>query len=349
MLKKFIVSRDDSIYEAFPAIALTGKEHLICVFLECATHADRSATRIVYLKSVDRGRTWGEKKCLTSSKPDSLTYDDCPSIKRLSDGRLVILVNKIMRHEPVGTIGGQSARNEMYIGDPDGDHWEGPYETPVRGIVPDTLAELENGRWLIAAHYKSAEHGCLQQMVWHTDDQGANWSEAVPVASKSGLHLCEGSILPLPDGSIVCYLRENSGSGLDAYKAISYDYGETWNGPYQAPIPACHRPVARALLSGNILITYRFMQGGKGWLGNWTQNVFACLTDVPSAQSLERNEQWSRIFPLDYDRSPVSDLGYTGWVQFSDGEIYVVNYIVDDAPNAHIRGYSFYESDLLRS
>lgn len=37
----------------------------------------------------------------------------------------------------------------------------------------------------------------------------------------------------------------------------------------------------------------------------------------------------------------------SGCVMFADGEIYVVNYIVDDAPKAHIRGYAFYESDLL--
>ena len=36
----------------------------------------------------------------------------------------------------------------------------------------------------------------------------------------------------------------------------------------------------------------------------------------------------------------MSDTGYSGWVQFDDGEIYVVNYIVDDAPNGQIRGYA---------
>ena len=41
--------------------------------------------------------------------------------------------------------------------------------------------------------------------------------------------------------------------------------------------------------------------------------------------------------PVDFDRSPVADLGYSGWVQFEDGEIYIVNYIVDDAPKAQIR------------
>jgi sialidase-1 len=34
-------------------------------------------------------------------------------------------------------------------------------------------------------------------------------------------------------------------------------------------------------------------------------------------------------------------------VQFDDGEIYIVNYIVDDAPKGQIRGYSLGMEDFL--
>ncbi len=95
------------------------------------------------------------------------------------------------------------------------------------------------------------------------------------------------------------------------------------------------------------MITYRFMQGGKGWLGSWTQNFMAALLSEESALATERNQQAVRIMPLDYDRSPVSDLGYSGWVQFHNGEIYAAEYIVDDAPKAQIRGYSFCLKDVL--
>ena len=53
------------------------------------------------------------------------------------------------------------------------------------------------------------------------------------------------------------------------------------------------------------------------------------------------------VCPIDFDRSHVSDSGYTGWVQFDDGEIYVVNYIVDDSPKAFIKGYSFRAEEFL--
>jgi sialidase-1 len=102
------------------------------------------------------------------------------------------------------------------------------------------------------------------------------------------------------------------------------------------------------LQDGRILITYRFMQGGKGWLGAWTQNFFSAITDRESALAPDRSGAWARIMPLDFDRSPKSDLGYSGWVQFPDGEIYVVNYIVDDAwDRGQIRGYSLRPEDFL--
>jgi sialidase-1 len=149
----------------------------------------------------------------------------------------------------------------------------------------------------------------------------------------------------MPSGELVCFLRENSGLGRDAYKAISEDGGETWDGPYRMPIPGCHRPVAGLLDTGEVLVTHRFMQGGSGWLGSWTQNTFAALTDVDSCLARDRNDAWARILPLDYDRSPEADTGYTGWVQFDDGEIFVVNYVVDDAPEAPVREPEDYDGD----
>ena len=154
-------------------------------------------------------------------------------------------------------------------------------------------------------------------------------------------------MLPLGDGVIACFLRENSGLGRDAHKVLSFDDGKSWSEPIRFPLPGCHRPVAGWLQNGQVLITHRYMQGGDGWVGYWTQNVFAALTDRESVLALRRSDARTRILPLDYDRSPQSDLGYTGWVQFADGEIYVVNYIMDDAPKAQIRGYSLSMDDLL--
>lgn len=336
-IQKFSISRDDSIYEAWPDVTLTQSGILICIFTECKHHGDRSFSRLVYKKSTDRGRTWESKIALTEANEAELPYWNNARISRLKDNRLVIVADKIYGRDESNGI------NYLWFGDPEGRHWEGPIETPVTGIVPDKLCELPSGRWLMSAHDRSPAHGYLEQKLWYSDDQGQCWNGPVIVASQEGLNLCEVSILPLPDGTLTAFMRENSGQGWDCFKAISYDSGESWQGPYRVPIPGCHRPVSGLLQSGLIMITYRFMQGGQGWLGKWTQNFFAAVTDVESVKEVERNKQWTRLMPIDYDRSPVSDLGYSGWVQFDDGEIYVVNYIVDDSPNAQIRGYSLRE------
>ncbi|MCM8785012.1 MAG: glycoside hydrolase [Candidatus Omnitrophica bacterium] len=336
-MDKFIVSRDDSIYEAFPDLVLLPSGKLICVFLECKHHSDRSYSRVVFTESLDRGRTWQQKKPLSEISSGW----NCPRISFLKDGRVVIICDKGAGEKEI-----KKRKLYMWYSWDEGKSWSKEIELPIPGFVPDKLKEIKSDRWLIATQ-RYNEKKFLEQMLYISDNKGKKWEGPICIASKEGLNLCEGSILELPNGELVCFMRENSFIGLDCFKAISYDNGNTWEGPYPFPIPGCHRPVSGILKSGYILITHRFCQGGKGWLGWWTQNFFASLTDIESALAKERNQAHTRIKPIDYDRSKFSDTGYSGWVQFPDGEIYIVNYIVDDAPNGHIRGYSIREDEFI--
>ncbi len=345
-MQKFTVSRDDGIYQAWPDVALMPDGRLVCVFSECTHHGDRSYTRIMVCDSTDRGRTWRPKRPVTEGTAGLGYYYNCARITLLRDGRLCIIVDRCPR-------GGERSKaevsvNQLYFSADDGQTWGAPVETPLLGIVPDKLLELESGRWIIAAHHP--EDGFLTQFMRYSDDLGKTWSARITVAKQQGLNLCEVSILPVGGTSLVAFMRENSGQGWDCKKTISHDNGETWGAVIDFPLPACHRPVAGHLRDGRVLITHRFMQGGKGWLGSWTQNLFAALSDDASALAPVRREAWARILPIDFDRSPKSDTGYSGWVQFSDGEIYIVNYIVDDARvKGQIRGYSLKLDDFLLS
>lgn len=343
-MQKFTVSRDDTIYEAFPDVALTPSGTLVCVFAECTHHGDRSYTRIMLTTSADRGRTWSLKRPLTEAT-HGLPWYNCPRITQLRDGRLAVLVDKLYSEER--SYRPETCKNILYFSADEGQTWSAPVETPALGIVPDRLVELSNGRWLVAAHYRDTDFGYIVQRLWTSDDQGATWSGPIIVGKQVGLNLCEVSIVHIEGETLVAFMRENSGQGWDGYKAISHDNGDTWSDPIAFPLPGCHRPVAGWLKDGHILITHRFMQGGLGWTGWWTQNFFAALTDKASALAPERSGAHTRILPVDFDRSPASDTGYSGWVQFDDGEIYVVNYILDDAPKGQIRGYSLQMEDFL--
>ena len=329
-MEKFIVSRDDSIYEAFPDVVLAADGTLVCVFTECTHHCDRTGARLCLCRSRDRGRTWTPKEYLTEPGANDGNYN-CARLSRLSDGRLILVCDFI-------TEAGKSdtAIVRMWQSADNGQSWNGPVDTPARGIVPDKLTELDTGRWLLAAHTESKEHGKLTEYLWYSDDKGQSWSDRITVATDPHYELCESSMLPLGDGTVVCFLRENSGCGWDGMKTISHDNGETWEGPYNVPVPGMHRPTVGRLTDGRYLLTCRLHQGYCGSWGAYQLTlggVMTCDTVLATSRCLQR----VRLFPVDFDRSPQSDTGYTGWVQWDDGEILIVNYIMDDAPKAWIR------------
>ena len=355
MIQKFTVSRDDSLYQAWPDIALTPSGRLVCVFSECTHHGDRSYTRIMVVTSDDRGRTWTPKRPLSAPLHKKTSADphwNCPRITALVDGRLVAVVDQVEGARE-GNAPGAIQSNWLFFSRDEGATWDGPHPTPVTGIVPDKVLVLKHGphagRWLLTAHrfHQTGETQRWMQRLWWSDDQGGAWAGPMTIAESDTLKLCEGSLLELPTGELVCLLRENSMAGLDGFKAVSRDHGLTWGPVHAFASPGLHRPVAGLLQSGRVLVTHRYLPGGKGGWGWWTQNTFATLTDATSCLAENRGDMATRVLPLDHDRSPHADTGYTGWVQFPDGEIYVVNYILDDAPKAQIRGYAFTESDIV--
>jgi sialidase-1 len=162
----------------------------------------------------------------------------------------------------------------------------------------------------------------------------------VNVAADPSYNLCVVSILEYEENKLVAYLRENSLKGCPILNVLSADGGETWSEIYNTSMDSGHRPVSGFLADGRIMVTYRYIPSG-------TQNMFAAFMSRESIEATGRRDQRVRVVPLDYDRNPSPDIGYTGWVQFDDGEIYIVNYIKDNADKAFIRGYSFYPIDIL--
>jgi len=338
-IQKFIVSKDDSIYEAFPDLVQTDSGKLICVFTECTEHADRTDARLVITESLDRGRTWSPKKPLTEKGTKTDNFN-CARISKMRDGTLKIICDRLKVED-----GKYSSQIYVWSADPEGENWSDPVVYPFNGIVPDKFLELKNGRWIIAAHTpeQSEEHPLLEQYLWYSDDRGKTWSDRVTVAADSRYNLCEVSLLEYDDNTLVAFLREDSFEGYDMLKVISHDNGETWSEIYNLPMDAGIRPVAGFLNDGTtVMVTYRFRPLRA-------QNMFASFLRKEDLMCVWRQQHRARIMPLDYDRNPEPDLGYTGWTQFADGEIYVVNYIKDDSDKAHIRGYSFYIDDVMIS
>ena len=338
MIRKITVSRDESVYEAWPDVTMTRSGKLIAVFTECEHHLDRDKSRLVLKESRDKGETWGEKIYFTplaEKKPgETFCYYNCARVGTLGGDRVYVLCDRIVGDEH------NVAEAEIYlwISRDDGKTWDEPLKVPLCGIVPDKITELKSGRIIVAAHFRGKSGKLVQRLVY-SDDGMKSWSEPVVVADDPRYNLCEVSILPC-ENVLVAFLRENSNMGCPILKTFSYDEGKTWSELYPTSMDSGHRPVSGFLRDGGVMVTYRYIPRG-------TQNVFAAFFDKTALTAKDRKDQRVRIMPLDYDRNPSPDLGYTGWVQFDDGEILVVNYIKDDADKAFIRAYKFKREDVV--
>ncbi|RKY63799.1 MAG: exo-alpha-sialidase [Candidatus Latescibacterota bacterium] len=339
-VRKVSVVRREGIYSCFPDL-VGCEDELICVYRQSDSHGARDFSHIALIYSHDRGETWGKELVLVRSfrEGDLLFKWNCPRIGRLSDGRFWVLCDGYP--QPPGEADHGRSRVFLWWSE-DGRSWDGPHKTPVTGIVPDKLVELPSGTWLLAAHLRSPRTGKLMQTVWRSEDGGNTWDGPITVCEDPRYNSCEASILPLPDGTLVCYMRENSGMGWPGLKCISHDEGRTWEGPYFTLIPGCHRPASGLLPDGRVLVTYRWYLGGR----SPNRHFYAYLEPASSALATELSEQEGTVREVDYDRSPTPDTGYSGWAVLSDGRIFCVNYIVDDWPSAQIRGY-WLEEDFL--
>lgn len=343
MINRYDVSNDPSCYEAWPDLALTKSQTLICVITECTSHGHRPFSCITYTKSTDRGVTWSPKRRLTASiHGDGSIFWDCPRISALSDGRLAIVCTKVNTKDEL------HGENYLWYGDAEGENWDEPILLPADGIVPDKLLELKSGRLIFSCHLGRIDWlDNLQQRLWYSDDKGISWQGPVTIARDDRYQLCEGSILEVEPNKLVCFMRENSGNGLECFASRSEDGGMNWSELYTIPLSGCHRPVSGFLDTGEIMITYRYRQGArKQGAGLAAQNTFLAITDAQSVLSPDKAEQWVRIMPLNYDHSKDADLGYTGWVQFPDSMIYIVDYIRGDEESCHIVGASLYRADI---
>lgn len=332
-IRRVTVSRNDDRYECFPDVAILPDERLITVYRESEGHVGREYTHLVWRTSADSGETWSERNVLIeANRTGGLEKWNCPRIGVLNDGRIYILCDRY----PVDTGHEDEGSTTFIWWSTDGSSWDGPHDTGIYGIVPDRICQLPGGRMLLATHWRSAGTDRLSQTVAISDDGGVTWSDRITVAANPELDLCEASILRMPSGELVCYMRENSGKGLPVFKSISTDDGESWSPAVPTLMAGGHRPVAGYLPGGDVMITYRQTIGGRG---TGAQNTFAFREPVDSALAEDFQSQTGNVLPLDHDRSLNRDGGYTGWVALPDNRVFVVNYIVDDAPRAQIRGY----------
>ena len=344
-IEKTTISRDDSVYECFPSLTRLANGRILLVYRESDGHRAKTFCRVILRTSDDDGMTFSDRRVLVETAYDGekiLQYN-CPKVQQLKDGRVLVLCDRYPI--PPGEIDRSWDYSPIlfWFSSDSGETWSEPVESGVYGGMPDEVVELSDGTWLLATQFVNSETDCLMQCVSRTADNWRTWSKPIIVAHRKGYDFCEASIIQVPTGEVVCYMRENTNKGRPIYKCISKDGGITWAGPFKTQMDSGHRPVAHLTRSGKVLTTYRYQIGGGS---PWAKNTFAYLETIESASQRNRDKQNGIVLPLDHDRSAKSDSGYMGWVETAPGEFFAVNYINDDAPKAQIRGYRFAEQDF---
>lgn len=131
-IEKFTISRDDSIYHAWPDLVQTDDGNLLCIFTKCTHHENREGSRLMLCKSYDRGRTW-TKKAVFIKSTTAETYFNCARISKLGDGTLAVLCDRVSNNE------NKSSEIYLWKGDTQGNAWSAPRVRLCAGLSPTSF------------------------------------------------------------------------------------------------------------------------------------------------------------------------------------------------------------------
>ena len=256
-VEKFTISRDDSIYECFPHLCRTGSGRILLAYRESDGHVASEYCRLIVRYSEDAGVTWSERNVISAvdRSAGTMSVCNCPKIQQLKDGRILLLCDHY-DYPPGEWYVEDKAHITFWFSDDDGRTFSEQQPTPVRGICPDEVAEMPDGRWLLLTCVRDANDHILQ-MLTVSRDMGKTWEEPYALTLDPDYEIDEGSIVQMPNGESVSYEREDSGRPLQ--KMISKDGGMTWEGPFDTLNPAAiGMPMAGLTDGGLVLITGRF-------------------------------------------------------------------------------------------
>ena len=336
------------------------------VLIECVARSETVDAHRSYLEP-DAIAGYEESRARLKEDWQAKAALNCPRIICLRDGTLLLFGDFHLFE------GGNKASRVLALlwrSNDSGATWEPPEQlnVPEAGFEP-APTELRDGRLLLGQDIPNKGPA-----VCYSEDQGKFWSDLTFLPRTEEDYIEEVSCVELDDGTIVGFgrntARETRHVPSTAIKVISHDGGITWSGPFQTWLMGCEgRPKAGLLSSGEVCITYRCdMPNELLAMHVMTQPAAASESmgrmvermpipeDVPGAEALARGETrpsyMTHYYPgrtiiLDVDRSVHRDSGYSGWAELESGDIYVVDYVNDDAPLAHIRGYLVNRSDII--
>lgn len=223
------------------------------------------------LCSDDGGLTWsgGDRPIVTLargtsfSRPSAITH----SLVFADDAGRVWLYWSINQPytwgpgRPDRSTGGGEVRRVRLVRDSGGWRTDGPgtvawgFRAPVGdgrgGTLDDVRIALEDkavrtaaGTLLLAVSGRSTvddPHGAYWRLnrcwVLESVDAGQTWSAAHLIGGSDSIALTEPTIEVAADGTLVCLMRAQYGTGRELYRSLSRDHGRTWTPPEPTGLP----------------------------------------------------------------------------------------------------------------
>ncbi|MBL9206793.1 MAG: exo-alpha-sialidase [Opitutaceae bacterium] len=292
-----IVSLDSRVFDVWrnpgrftknPDIIELPSGRLMLVYSDTEKHLSQEDQHLILLVSDDRGQTWRRHRTVDShDKRKGEERLVTPRLSRLNDGRLVVLIDQddwghFHEDQPPGIM--------IYWSRDNGDTWtQAETLAGVKGFEPDRVLDLPDGSLGFAAHVMRGATQEFADVLYASVDGGKTWAERGTIAHDGFFRYCEGAVVVLDGGKeLACVLRENHSAGNPSFVAFSKDQGRTWSPTKMLPF-SLHRPYAKQLPDGRVLVTGRNVLGGLGtyaWAGDLRKEAGRYEPGGPAAPSV---------------------------------------------------------------
>jgi len=302
-------------YQAFPDICRCENGDLLCVFYAGYDHVSLPnaalprGARVCAVRSTDDGRTWGPATIVADTPWD----DRDPSIACLSDGTLLCNWFTYQSGPTPEAPTQRPTYKELWLArsSDQGHTWSEPH------LIPNTagahwgcsspIVELTDHALLWPIYREYVEPLRTWSAVIRSTDGGRRWSDPVFVDETNDDN-DEPAFLELPDGRILCLMRNNRGESM--WWSVSNDQGLTWTLSAKTGFPG-HAPYLFRTADGVLLLGHRLPGTAIHW-------------------SLDEGRTWSAALELD------DCIGaYPSLVALRDGTVLFVYY--EEGPNSAIR------------
>ncbi|MDC0143718.1 glycoside hydrolase [Verrucomicrobia bacterium] len=244
---------------------------------------------IVYKRSVDGGKTWGER--LPTPKSWA-TSREVPTIHRVLDAsgkkRLIMWSGLYPARLAVSEDNGGRWSELKKVGD-----WGGI-------VVMGCLEELKTGKGNYMAMFhddgrfftaKAERKSPVEFNLFKTFsiDGGLTWSKPKSILARSDVHLCEPGIIRSPDGRQLCVLLRENSRRRNSFVIFSDDEGKTWTKPRELPASLTgDRHTGKYTADGRLFISFRDTTHESPTKGDWVAWVGTYEDIVKNAEGQYR-------------------------------------------------------------